>query len=442
MGHSHISKSYQSLQQRLDRNLCGAPANEFLWKILQIMYTEDEAAIGAKMPMNFATASTVAKRIKRPVSEIETSLEKMADKGLVFDIERNEKRYYMLNPTVIGFFEFSMMRLGPEVTQVEFKELSELYQKYCYDTHDFAEQALDGTTMIGRAVCDERDYDAENFSDVMPYEKARDMVEQFDSFSLGICYCRHKNYHLGKPCTKPMEICLSLGFGADYVVKRNLAKRIDKAQALEKLDEAWENGLVHVADNVKRNITYICNCCGCCCGQLHGITHFHFEGAVHSSNFIATLDEEKCIGCKKCEEACPIDAIAMKEVGEKELKSGKTKKLYKAQINKDICLGCGVCTRTCNTKALQMERRPVRVFTPETMFEKVLLQAVERNKLQYLIFDNFDNLGHKAMNAMLKVFLGLNPVKKLLVSDMFRSKFLETIKSGQKAAGMDWVSKL
>ena len=49
--------------------------------------------------------------------------------------------------------------------------------------------------------------------------------------------------------------------------------------------------------------------------------------------------DESCIGCGTCVEACPMEAI--------ELKDGK------AVINTEICIQCGTCEGECPISAIK-----------------------------------------------------------------------------------------
>jgi ferredoxin len=54
----------------------------------------------------------------------------------------------------------------------------------------------------------------------------------------------------------------------------------------------------------------------------------------------AKVDAEKCTGCEACVDACPSDAIEMKD--------------GKAVVN-DNCIDCGVCVDECPVEAISME---------------------------------------------------------------------------------------
>ncbi len=52
----------------------------------------------------------------------------------------------------------------------------------------------------------------------------------------------------------------------------------------------------------------------------------------------AIIDAEKCSGCGDCVEACPLDAIAIKE--------------EKAVVDPETCGDCGACVDVCPTESI------------------------------------------------------------------------------------------
>jgi len=273
----------------------------------------------------------------------------------------------------------------------------------------------------------------EDFVEVLDYEKASRLVENTDRFSIGLCSCRHEKYHLEeKKCDIPLESCAAFGIGADFLIRNKLAREISKTEMLEHLARSRELGLVLSADNVKKNITAICSCCGCCCNVLLGISKFGYNGILVTSNFISHCNEETCIGCGKCAKACPINAIKMSPVNNPESKIKK-----KAKIDTEICVGCGVCVLKCEkTKALKLVKREKRVLHPENVFEKLILQCLEKGTLQNQLFDNPGSITHNVMRNILGGFYRLPVVKKALMSDALRSTFLKSITIGVKLQGI------
>jgi hypothetical protein len=53
--------------------------------------------------------------------------------------------------------------------------------------------------------------------------------------------------------------------------------------------------------------------------------------------------------------------------------------------------------------------------------------AIERGKLQNLIFDNQALFSHRAMAAILGVILKLPPMKQAMASRQMRSRYLDTL---------------
>jgi hypothetical protein len=53
--------------------------------------------------------------------------------------------------------------------------------------------------------------------------------------------------------------------------------------------------------------------------------------------------------------------------------------------------------------------------------------AIERGKLQHLIFDNQAHVAHRAMAAILGVILKLPPLKQALASRQMKSRYLERL---------------
>src|SRR5664280_1025289 len=113
------------------------------------------------------------------------------------------------------------------------------------------------------------------------------------------------------------------------------------------------------ADNVQRDVTYMCNCCGCCCGRMQAIRGVGITNAIVSSNWVAETDFSNCRGCKKCFHRCPAEAITMVD------NDGKGRRKYWSVVDPQKCLGCGVCTDVCRWEGRYMVPRPHRVFTAD-----------------------------------------------------------------------------
>jgi Pyruvate/2-oxoacid:ferredoxin oxidoreductase delta subunit len=422
MGHLAIEKPYLALQERLDKYPIGAPATEELFEILRLRFTKGEAEIAARMPMNPAPLEVISKRVEQAPERLEAKLERMAEKGLVLDFESKEKRFYMLAPTVIGFFEFTFMRLHKDLPN---EKLADLLSTYMEDPR-FADNAFRAETQIGRTIAHEKALPGDLRADIMPYEQTTEILKEADLRAVGLCYCRHKAVHHGTPCEKPMEVCMSLNKSAEWVIRRGYGREVSAEEALDIAAMTRDNLMVHIGDNVKNAVSYICHCCGCHCGQLRAINHNGIRNAVHTSNFLASADEEKCKACGRCVKNCPVMAIDVKA-----LNFGAAH----AEIDEELCLGCGVCVIACKNKAMSMKPREKRVFTPENNMERLVRAAVERGTIHHMLFDDPDSVTSRGVHLALGALLSLPPAKQLLATDLIKSTFVKTIVDGVRRRG-------
>ena len=74
-----------------------------------------------------------------------------------------------------------------------------------------------------------------------------------------------------------------------------------------------------------------------------------------------------------------------------------------------------------------MPAREQRVITPVNSTHKAVLMAIERGKLQNLIFDNQVLWRHRALAAMFGVILKLPPVQRTLAGEQIGSRYLATL---------------
>ncbi|GAV22885.1 4Fe-4S dicluster domain-containing protein [Carboxydothermus pertinax] len=375
MGHLGFSKEevFKALAKRLHKNPVGAPYSETLMKILKTLYTEQEAEIGSKFPGGFVTIDKLSAATGIETTELKEYLENMANKGLVIDAVRKGETYYMLTPTVVGFFEYTFMRVDPNLP---LKDLAELFEAYHHEP-GVPEEFFGSPTKMFRALPYEEAIADEVKTEIVSFERATEIVKTAGGGALTLCYCRHQQEHLGKTCqvNAPVEdICISLGGAADWLIRRGFARPATVDELLEVLAKSKELGLVHSVDNVQNKPAYICNCCGCCCGVLRAINE-HQVMSIEPSSFILSIEEVKCIGCGSCVKRCQVHALSLVE---QEPGNPKSKK---AVLNKDQCLGCGVCVSACKKDALSLVKRGTTPNVPKDKKEQMNLIAQEKGRL-------------------------------------------------------------
>jgi len=414
-----MKSGYRQLQERLDRFPQGAPPSETLYKILEILFSRKEAELVAQLPIKPFSAQDAARIWKIPLLEAQKVLETLASRAILVDADFNGITKYTLPPPMAGFFEFSMMRTRGDIDQ---KLLSELFYQYLNVEEDFVRDLLVGSeTRLGRVYVQEEVLSNENAIHILDFERASNVLKTATSIGVGMCYCRHKMQHLGKACDAPMEICMTFNTAGTSLIKAGYARKVEVSEGMELLHQAYEHNLVQCGENVQQGVNFICNCCGCCCEFLVAARKFGSLLPIHTSNFISITDKSTCIGCGKCIKACPIEAISFEDNANKaEMKS-------KVQIDREICLGCGVCVRACPTHSLSLESRPERVITPVNSVHRIVLMAIEKGKLQNLLFDNQAFASHRALAAIFGVILKLPPMKQIMASKQMKSVYLEKL---------------
>jgi ferredoxin len=422
MSHHTIKSAYKRLEERLNRFPQKAPPSETLYKILMVLLNEKEAGLVAKLPIkpfNVQIASRIWGISEREAQKV---LVRLASKALLLDMENNGEQQYILPPPMAGFFEFSLMRIREDIDQ---KLLSELFYQYLNVEEDFIKELFLGSeTRLGRVFVQEAVLTNENAIHILDFERVSEVIKASSAIGVSMCYCRHKMKHLELVCDAPPDVCLTLNKAAASLIKHEYARRVGVPEALEILSQVYEHNLVQCGENVRNNVSFICNCCGCCCEGLTAVRKFGILQPLHTTNYLPTVNPEHCTGCGKCLKACPIEAIKLIPVNQA---SGKRNRV--AVIDSGICLGCGVCTRSCNKQSITLKRREQQIITPANSVHRTVLMAIEKDMLPQLIFDNQAFASHRAMAAVLSVILKLPPLKQAMASKQIKSIYLDRLLS-------------
>ena len=360
MGHLTTRDAYKNLEDRINWFTQGAPASESLTKILRLLFTEKEAKWVSRLPIRPFNLKKAASLWGTTEAKAEKLLDHLCEKGLIVDSYYKGTRQFVLPPPMIGFFEFALMRTRGDIDQ---KYLSELFYQYLDVEEDFIKDLLFGVeTKHSRVLVQEPVLMTEKTNHILDYERATHIIEEAEYIGVGICYCRHKNLHLGIECQlhAPLETCLTFDNVARSLSEHGgYARLIEKKEAKDILQMSYEYNLVQMGENVREHPAFMCNCCGCCCEALQAAKKFSPMQPIATTNFLPKIREDDCISCGKCSRVCPILAISMEE--------------KKPVIDETICLGCGICARNCPGKAIQLERRPIQVITPVNSTHRFVL---------------------------------------------------------------------
>lgn len=415
-------KVYKKLGKKFDTLPSRVPWNDSFYSILKELYTPEEAELIIKMPWGFHNLEKVGDLTKIETGKLKQMLDGMADKGLMMDYYIGGEIRYMIPPLIVGFFEFTMMRVGEDANT---GTLAKLYKSYISDEDTFfkanfgkGEEIAALRTVVHEDVLLESDETV-----IYDYESAKVLIEKQNKFSIGICACRNKKEQLGaRECDHPLDACLSFGPLSDFLVRRKMAKEATKEEVLDRLKMARERSLVISVDNIKDKPSYMCLCCKCCCVAIEGITKQGYKNSLVSSNFLPALVDDNCNGCGLCGEICPVEAIIMR------IDTSIHERKQFPDVRKKLCIGCGVCALNCKKESLKMVNAEKRVFTPADTFEKAILTSLEKDVLHFQMFPEPGSITHKIMRGFLGGFFRLPPVKKALLSERGRSKFLNRLR--------------
>ncbi|MDD4649351.1 MAG: 4Fe-4S binding protein [Desulfoplanes sp.] len=419
MAHQVIRSGYDSLVDRINRFPQGAPPSPLLYKILHILFSEQDAALVAKLPIKPFHTDQAAKIWDMPPAQAQNILDQLSGRALLVDIEEPDGRsVYVLPPPMAGFFEFSMMRTRGDIDQ---HLLAQLFYEYCNEEEDFIKNLfVQGETQLGRVFVHEPVLSKENDAHVLDYERASEVIRSSPKMGISTCYCRSKMQHMGRACDAPLDICMTFNASAGSLIKHGFARSVDVKEGLDLLDQAYEHNLVQFGENCRQGVNFICNCCGCCCEAMLAAKRFGLLHPLHTTNFMPEIDYEKCITCGICVERCPVEAMGLVSAND-----SKHPKKKKPLINTELCLGCGICARNCPEKAIRMESRKERIITPLNSTHRCVVMAIERGKFQNLLFDNQVLWSHRALAAVLGVVLKLPGIKQIMALKQVKSRYLE-----------------
>jgi Pyruvate/2-oxoacid:ferredoxin oxidoreductase delta subunit len=175
---------------------------------------------------------------------------------------------------------------------------------------------------------------------ILPYDDVRAILLESKAFAVQDCICRIQQDILGHKCEFPLKVCLNF---SRHERSPNPGD-ISQVEALALLDQVEQAGLVHTVSNVMEGVGYVCNCCGCCCGILRGITDFGIQNSVAYANYYAVIDPEFCADCGNCIERCQVNAISEGDGF--------------SVVDRARCIGCGLCVTGCPNDVAHLERKP------------------------------------------------------------------------------------
>lgn len=348
---------YRKLSRHLDQLPEGFPPSSTGadLRLLELLFSPQEAELAVHLSLNPEDAGTIAGRAGRSMPETENHLEEMARKGLILSLRDScGTCFYQAVPFVVGIYEFQVENLNDD--------LRNALQDYWTTMEDRVEPE---TTAQMRTIPVHESIDAR--LEALPYEQVLELVNANTRFAVAPCICRRLAKLNGRGCDAPEESCLIFGEWADFYIRTERAREINRAEMLALIAKADAANLVLQPSNSQR-ASFICCCCGCCCGVLRELQQHPRPADAVASAFISTLQPDLCEGCFTCLERCQMGALA--EDGNR------------VALKQERCIGCGLCVSTCPTGALTLVRKPesARSRVPATMGDTWRIMREERER--------------------------------------------------------------
>jgi len=323
--------AYARLARHLDALPNGFPATAsgVEIRILQHIFTPEQAELTAQLRLTMETPAQVAERLGGDARELRTRLKEMALRGLI-EVEVSERGLlFGALPFVVGIYEHQVGLLD--------RELAQLMEDYFKEGFG---RELAVQPQIHRVIPVEESVQAG--IEIRPYESAAEMLTHAKAWGVLDCICRKQKALIGDPCPHPIDVCMAFSTTPNYFDQVPYIRSVTLEEARDVLHRASEAGLVHSVSNHQQDVTYVCNCCTCSCGILRGLSELGIADAVARSAFVMHVQEDDCVGCDLCLDRCQFRAMALDGV---------------VHIDALRCVGCGVCALACPEGALVLARR-------------------------------------------------------------------------------------
>lgn len=273
--------------------------------------SDDEADIAIAAGLRKErTAEYLAKKVGKTVEEIKPSLDNLVYYGIfrrTLDEKLGEDVYFM-QIFAPGILE---MMVNNKELMAAHPEVGRAFEEYTRVRMQLLGPVLPNGYGLMRVIPVESAI--KDIPGVSDYEKLSYYLNKYDTFSVSPCSCRASRTSIGDGCGHLDEdMCVQMGKGAEHYIRSGRARRITREEAMEIILRAEENGLMHDIPNIEEagDSAAICNCCSCACFGLRAGLMFGARDAIRS-NFVAEIDEAKCVACAQCVETCPGNALKL-----------------------------------------------------------------------------------------------------------------------------------
>lgn len=259
---------YVALADHLSNLGMGYPPTETLVEILKENFSPIEAQVALAIPTRVIPLKSfpvdkILENIDLDRKEVVEILNDLSRRGLLFSstTQEGEKGYALQQ---VGFsFPQTFFWKGEDTPHS--RNMASLVAKYF--NRKVTREAYGSKTKAYRYVPLFGTIET-GVQSVYPHHTMEMVIDKATDFAVCHCSCRMLASLRGRPCDHPTEVCIKFDEVAQYVVARDLGRKISRDEAGSIVRKSEEEGLVHFVDNTEEDIKHNCNCCGCACWNV------------------------------------------------------------------------------------------------------------------------------------------------------------------------------
>jgi len=281
------------------------------YKVFEQWITDEQITVMlALTDMKPAFVPIIARKAKMSVKRTREVLHDIFDIGLVVQVvvPMVNLEIYLLPPYTPGIFEFLLIN---EKFCLKHPEIA-----YAFHQHATTSQIEHApNTPMGAGIMRVIPIESAIPADAVQIDNERVskyLEENEGHLSITPCQCRRVRRMMGEGSGDLDEgLCIFMGHVGDMFNRSGKGRPCTVEEAKALVQKCDERGCVHQITTLHQGETFaICNCMPESCLAL-GVTQYYNTPATSRSNYVAEIDERKCVACGQCTDRCANNAIQM-----------------------------------------------------------------------------------------------------------------------------------
>lgn len=293
-------------------------------KIFKKLLSEKESKIAVQLTSKLENVKEISIRIGIEEEKLNSILHQIAMKGIIYETELENRKYYKLMPFVPGIFE-ALLKLSDD------SEIAAALELYSQEMKELKKKENELVIPMNCKI------------DIQTHQITLSEIELYlkktDQYAVMDCICRTVRSVNGKACGHSIkDMCILIGDCVEYYVEIGNARRATKEEVINILMKAEAEGLFHEMYPLEQSKSiFICNCCTCGCMFLE--LSDRIKRILKYDNKIE-IDFARCRHCGTCIESCPKLVFSWSDNG------------TFITVDEEKCMCCGLCEIMCAQKAI------------------------------------------------------------------------------------------